>query len=272
MDPVKLRFRIYFVVLLSVMVLGAIGFSHWEHVSFVDALYFSIVTVATVGYGDIHPTTAAGKLLVVLLIISGVGTFLGVIANATDMLLSRHEKKFRMQKLHILLGIFFSEVGTGLLARFTKFDPHVDRLGRNLLIDPEPTAKDFAAFSDILKAYDYDVDARRGDLEDLREFLGKNGNILLRLLESPYLLEHDSFTELLRAVFHLREELMSRDELDGLPQTDYQHLSNDIKRIYILLVRHWLEYMRYLKEFFPYLFSLAVRMNPFDSKASAVVK
>ena len=268
----RVRFRIYLVVLLSVMVLGTIGFSYVEQVSFIDSLYYSIVTVATVGYGDIHPTTGIGKLLAVLLIISGVGTFLGVIANATDILLSRHEKRFRRQKLQMLLGIFFSEVGTALLARFTKFDSGIDQLNQSLLIDSKWAGKEFAALSKMFNEYGYDVDARGGDLDGLREFLGKKGNVLLRLLESPYLLEQQSFTELLRAIFHLREELVNRDELDGLPQTDYQHLSGDIKRAYTLLARHWLEYMRYLKEFFPYLFSLAVRMNPFDSNASPVVK
>ena len=45
--------------------------------------------MATVGYGDIHPVTASGKLLAILIIITGVGTFLGVIANTTELMLNR---------------------------------------------------------------------------------------------------------------------------------------------------------------------------------------
>jgi voltage-gated potassium channel len=85
MDPMRLRFRVYLVVLLGVVVLGAIGFSYADNISFMDALYFGIVTVATVGYGDIHPITAIGKLLAMLLIICGVGTFLGVIFDAHEI-------------------------------------------------------------------------------------------------------------------------------------------------------------------------------------------
>ena len=49
------------------------------------------------------------------------------------------------------------------------------------------------------------------------------------------------------------------------------HLSGDITRAYGLLVREWLAHMEHLKREYPYLFSLAVRMNPFDPEASAVV-
>jgi hypothetical protein len=68
------------------------------------------------------------------------------------------------------------------------------------------------------------------------------------------------------------EELTSRKTLTDLPETDLQHLAGDIKRAYIRLVREWLDYMKYLKNNYPYLFSLAMRTNPFDQKASPVVK
>jgi hypothetical protein len=101
--------------------------------------------------------------------------------------------------------------------------------------------------------------------------LGKR-DFLLRLLENPNLLEHETFTEHLRAVFHLTEELTSREDLMGLPDTDYAHLSGDIQRAYGLLVHQWLDYMRHLKDNYPYLFSLAMRINPFDQSASPIVR
>ena len=74
------------------------------------------------------------------------------------------------------------------------------------------------------------------------------------------------------AVFHLTEELGGREDLRQLPDTDYQHLAGDIKRAYVLLVHQWLDYMKYLKDNYPYLFSLAMRANPFDQDASPIVK
>jgi len=93
----------------------------------------------------------------------------------------------------------------------------------------------------------------------------------LRLMENQNLLEHESFTDLLRAVLHLKEELLCREDLDNLPDTDYTHMAGDIKRAYSMLVPQWLDYMRYLNKNYPYLFSLAVRMNPFNTQRSPVV-
>ena len=86
------------------------------------------------------------------------------------------------------------------------------------------------------------------------------------------MLEHESFTNLLWAVFHLTEELIHRHNLRKLPETDYQHLSGDIKRVYHLLIAEWLDYMKHLKKGYPYLFSLAMRTNPFDADASIEVR
>ena len=86
--------------------------------------------------------------------------------------------------------------------------------------------------------------------------------------ENPNLLEHESFAELLWAVSHLSEELDHRQNLGNLTQTDSKHLAGDIERAYRLLMREWLSYMEHLKKEYPYLFSLAVRTNPFDPEAS----
>lgn len=95
---------------------------------------------------------------------------------------------------------------------------------------------------------------------------------MLRLLENPALLEHESFTELLRAVFHFSEELERREKVTQLPDADYEHLAVDVKRAYTLLAQQWLDYVKYLKDNYPYLFSLAMRINPFDQTASPFVR
>jgi hypothetical protein len=109
------------------------------------------------------------------------------------------------------------------------------------------------------------------DLAAVKRFLGSREDFLLRLLENPVLLEHEKFTELLRAIFHFNEELQRRPDVSDLPETDAAHLAGDLERIYGLLIREWLDYMRYLQKNYPYLFSLAMRTNPFDETASAVV-
>jgi voltage-gated potassium channel Kch len=113
-DPIRFRLTINLIVFLAVLVFGTVVFMSVEKRSFVDAVYYIIVTMATVGYGDIVPTTSVGKIIAVILIVTGVGTFLGVIANATEMMLSRREKQARMKKLNMVIGVFFSEAGNRL--------------------------------------------------------------------------------------------------------------------------------------------------------------
>jgi hypothetical protein len=272
MDPMRFRLRIYLVTFVGVMVLGTFGFMMVEGISLYDAFYFSIVTIATVGYGDIHPATAGGKVLAILLIVMGVGTFLGVVANATETMLNRRERQVRLKKLNMVIGVFFSEVGTRLIVYFSGCDPNIDSFKKGLIVSGKWSDQDFLKVSEELKAYGYTVDVHAEALSNLRGFLSDRRAFLLRLLENPVLLEHESFTEVLRAVFHLAEELAHRRDLSGLPDSDKRHLSGDIKRAYGLLVHQWLDYMKYLKEHYPYLFSLAMRTNPFDESASAVVR
>jgi len=101
-------------------------------------------------------------------------------------------------------------------------------------------------------------------LEDKRDFLA-------RLLENPVLVEHEEFTEVLLSVFHLTDELTSREELRDLPRSDIEHLVGDISRAYRLLIEQWFMYLRHVKAQYPYLYSLAVRKNPFDEDATPVV-
>jgi voltage-gated potassium channel len=272
MESLRFRLRIFVVVFFGILVFGILGFGAVEGLSPLDALYFTLVTVTTVGYGDIHPATPIGKLLAILLIIGGVGTFLGVVANATEILLSRRENQIRTQKLHMVTGLFFSEVGNRLLSDMSGLDAKLDQTRNNLMVTNSWTDADFSEATRQLKSFRCEAEIRTDVLEELRQFLEQKSTLLLRLLENPILLEKGSFTELLRAVFHLREELLHRDDLSQLPESDYAHLAGDIKRVYPLLLSEWLEYMKYLKGNYPYLFSLAMRTNPFSEDRSAIVK
>jgi voltage-gated potassium channel len=66
-------------ILLSLIGLFATGTVFYRLIEgwpWIDAFYFTAVTLTTVGYGDLAPTTTASKLFTVLLILSGVGAIL----------------------------------------------------------------------------------------------------------------------------------------------------------------------------------------------------
>ncbi len=271
-DPIRFRLTINLMIFFAVLIFGTMVFTYLENRSFIDAFYYVIVTIATVGYGDVHPTTLAGKVFAILLIITGVGTFLGVIANGTEIMLSRREQLNRMKKLNMVIGVFFSEVGTKLIRMFVDLDPNAEEIRKGMNINEKWTHQDYRKVSDPLKKFLFDIEISRSELGSLKEFLLTQRDFLVRLLENPTLLEHESFTELLRAVFHLTEELAFREDPKKLPESDQRHIKGDMIRVYHLLVREWVDYMEYLKVNYSYLFSLAMRTNPFNRQASPIIE
>ena len=181
------------------------------------------------------------------------------------------ERRTHMEKLNMVIEVFFSEVGTKLLTHFSGSDPDLDKIRDDLRPSGDWSDQDFSNVSQRLRQYRFEVHDEKTNLESLRTLLvGKRG-FLVGLLENPNLFEHESFTELLRAIFHLTEELDSRESLGDRPESDRQHIEGDMSRAYTPLVSQWLDYMKYLKANYPYLFSLAMRTNPFDRDASPVV-
>jgi len=186
-------------------------------------------------------------------------------------LLSRREKRQRMEKMNMVIGAFFSEVGTNLLRQFSEWDKGLGEMRERLKVTTLWSEEQFDEVALAMKGHTYRIDSGRLDVGALRAILEESDEFLLRLMENPNLLEHERFTSLLMATFHFTEELLARKGQDELPESDIRHLAGDADRVYGQLSRFWLDYMRYLKKHYPYLFSLAVRTNPFDRSATAIV-
>jgi hypothetical protein len=185
--------------------------------------------------------------------------------------LDRREKDTLLNKLNMVIGAFFSETGNEILRFLGKNITINSEIREALLVKKEWNKKEFLESAKKARDFNYMIDSRKAGLLDLKKMLAAKREFMLRLLENQNLLEHETFTDLLWAVFHLTEELESRKKVTGLSPADYAHISGDIKRAYNLLVYEWMMYMCHLKEYYPYLFSLAVRTNPFDPSAKVEV-
>jgi len=183
-------------------------------------------------------------------------------------LLNKKELQEKLEKLNMLIGVFFSVVGIKLLTIFSDADPNLNNIKELLIINQNWSKNRFNIIKNQLKNKKYKVDIDKIDVNNLKKFVLSQGDFLTRLLENPVLYEHESFTELLRTVFHLYEELEHRKNIKKLIETDENHIKIDIERCYKHLVIQWLNYMQHLKNNYPYLFSLSMRTNPFDSNAS----
>ncbi len=99
---------------LALMVSGALALQIVEPgatESFENALWWSVVTVSTVGYGDITPVTPAGHMVASVLIISGIGVF-GYMAGFMVSLLEGGDEADESRKLHDQLREIRAELAT----------------------------------------------------------------------------------------------------------------------------------------------------------------
>lgn len=184
-----------------------------------------------------------------------------------ERVLKEREREAMRKKLNMVIGVFFSEIGNRLLHDLLSFMEDGEEISRRLHPTVHWKEGDFAQAQRFLKGQEIRLDSRKGDLAAMKALLLEKKEIMLMLMENPNLLEHASFTDLLWAVFHLIEELQARTSLDRLPESDLEHLSGDLKRVHNHLLFEWVSYMGHLKSDYPYLFSLAVRMNPMDPRA-----
>jgi len=71
---------------------GTVFYWRVEDWGLLDSLYFSVITLTTVGYGDLAPTTAAGKVFTMLYIFAGIGIILGFVNTVAERSLSRRRE------------------------------------------------------------------------------------------------------------------------------------------------------------------------------------
>jgi hypothetical protein len=189
-----------------------------------------------------------------------------------DRVLRMRERTALMKKLNMVIGAFFSEAGTQLMRYCAAFDRDAETMSHMLRINASWDSGTFEKAAKSLMTREVRMDCSRGDLSGLKTFLVARRAFLLGLLENQNLLEHETFTELLWAVFHLMEELAFREDVCMLGLADCEHIAGDIRRVHLILVAEWLLYMRHLKTDYPYLFSLAVRTNPFNPEVKVEVQ
>ena len=85
-------FRVLLALVVSLLVSGTTFFSLVENWSVLDAFYFSVTTLTTVGFGDPAPTTTLGKLFTILYIFVGLGVIGGFINVLTKHTFARHRR------------------------------------------------------------------------------------------------------------------------------------------------------------------------------------
>ncbi len=79
------QFRVAGITAISLLSVGAVFFHYVQKLSWLDAFYFCTISLATIGYGDITPTTPAGKIFIMFYVVIGIG----IIATFANLIVRR---------------------------------------------------------------------------------------------------------------------------------------------------------------------------------------
>lgn len=92
------RMRLALAMVALVIVSGTIGYMLISHMDFLSALFMTVTTITTVGYGEVKPLGPAGRWFSIVLILGGVGLSLYTLASAFEMLVSQQFQEWRQRK------------------------------------------------------------------------------------------------------------------------------------------------------------------------------
>ena len=87
----KPNFRSTLFIAAIILISGTLFYSNVEGWSVVDALYFSVMTLTTIGYGDLHPTSDLSKIFTCFYAIVGIGVFVALITQIAQAQIEKKE-------------------------------------------------------------------------------------------------------------------------------------------------------------------------------------
>ncbi|MFC1517903.1 hypothetical protein ACFL5G_05070 [Candidatus Margulisiibacteriota bacterium] len=177
-----------------------------------------------------------------------------IIYYVIDRLLKVREKISTRKKLNMLSGIFFYDLGIKVFNSLNIFVKNHSQCAGNVCVQEDWNSGEFKKAEDNAAQLELELVYDGKAMDELAQVLKNGKGMIIRLMENPSLHEHETFSDMLMALFHLTEEVLRRSDLKNNDKEDQGHLLNDIKRLYIYLARLWIEYMQHLKDNYPYLY------------------
>jgi K+ transport systems, NAD-binding component len=89
---------VWFLLILAINIVGVFGFMLIEKLNFLDALYMTVITITTIGYGEVRPATPEGRIFTIIFIITSFGAFSYAFAALTQYIVSGELRLFIKNK------------------------------------------------------------------------------------------------------------------------------------------------------------------------------
>ena len=139
----KNRYIKWSIALVSLIALGTAGYMTIEHWGFSDSLYMTVITIATVGFGEVHPLSSAGRIFTIILILFGVGTAFYILTSIVQATLEAEFGSFRRSRME---------------ARIKKLENHFilcgyGRVGEAIAATLKQQKSDFVVIDHSLNSY-----------------------------------------------------------------------------------------------------------------------
>lgn len=113
MKGLKRKFYLAIVLIISINIFGTIGYMIIEGWNFMDSLFMTVITITTVGYGEVHELTRPGEIFTIVLLTAGVGIILYVLSSEAKVIIEgelqdflgrrRLENKIKQLKGHYII-------------------------------------------------------------------------------------------------------------------------------------------------------------------------
>ena len=192
----------------------------------------ALVSVSIVLYGMDYILLGSAKELTIWFLgnLAFLPVYVIIVTLMIERVLKERERQAVMRKLNMVIGVFFSEVGNRLLKELSAYVVSCGELKRHLLVNGIWKDQEFSTAVEFLRKSDIKIESSHCEKLGLKRFLVEKRGFLVSLLENQNLLEHESFTDLLWAVFHVTDELEHRKNLKKLGAGDMNHVSGDIQR------------------------------------------
>ena len=143
-DPVR-GLEISLLLLLALVMLGSLGYVVIEHMSLVDALYMTVITITTVGFGEVRPLSSVGRMFTSALILFGVAVVTTAVTNIASIILGPRLwlmlREQRMNDLIATLDKHYIVCGYG-------------RMGRQIVRDLQNRQQPFVVIEQSEQVYD----------------------------------------------------------------------------------------------------------------------
>lgn len=188
-----------------------------------------------------------------------------ITAVIAERLLTKKEKMEMHRKMNALVGTFFTEMGYEMIKIIIGLDKNFPKIKDELINVENWDEARSKHIAGIVEHHKYYAPKGCDDLYVMKDLILAKKDFLLELMSNSSLIEKDEFSELLLAVNHILEEFRTRGEISNFNNEDVGHLHVDIERAYRHLINGWVTYMIHLGKEYPYLYVLALRVNPFKA-------